>query len=204
MNKDQLLLIAFFGSLWGFIEATLGGVLHLSGAPMSGTILASIGFSILCIARGRGLKASSLAYVALLAASFKFLDAPLFSLPIFYNHIINPAIAIASQGVAFALVFGATKQFSSPQTIARLFAAAGLSALAFNLASLGIFGWQTAHTLSPLNAILVDLPLITILSFVIFKSVKALFSTANLAPKFQAACTVAFSVFAIIARISLH
>ena len=50
-NTRQLVMIAVFGALWGFIEMSLGGVLKTANVPLSGTVLASIGLVVLCAGR---------------------------------------------------------------------------------------------------------------------------------------------------------
>ncbi|HLD45972.1 MAG TPA: hypothetical protein VJC18_11105, partial [bacterium] len=94
--------ILFVGSLWGFLEATLGGLLHLSPLPIAGKIMAPIGFTLLYWAQKNGLKASHLFLAACLAACFKFADVFLFNMPLFSIQIINPAQAIVMQGLCFA------------------------------------------------------------------------------------------------------
>ena len=54
MNK--IITIILFGAIWGLFEATLGGVLHIAHLPFTGTIMASIGFTILYCAMRAGAK----------------------------------------------------------------------------------------------------------------------------------------------------
>jgi len=108
-NKRQSLVyliigILVFGSIWGVLEATLGGFLHLIIFPNKGAIMAGIGVAIMSLALAIYRKPSMLPGIGLVAASFKLLDVWLFFLPITSIHIINPAMAIIFESLAFSLV----------------------------------------------------------------------------------------------------
>ena len=106
MNVKHIATIALFGSVWGFLEATVGGLGHHLHIPFIGTFMTCIGYSILYGALRSGLRPAGLVAVALVAASFKFADSWLFGLPPTHILILNPANSIAMQGLAFGLVFG--------------------------------------------------------------------------------------------------
>jgi len=93
-----------FGSVWGVLEATLGGFLHLIIFPNKGAIMAGIGVAIMGSALAIYRKPSMLPGIGIVAASFKLLDVWLFALPIASIHIINPAMAIIFESLAFSLV----------------------------------------------------------------------------------------------------
>ena len=204
MKTDKFLTVAMLGTLWGFLEATLGGALHMTYAPFTGTIMSSIGLTILFAGSRRGLKAHHLAYISLIAASFKFLDIWLFSLPLLDQKVINPATAIASLGLAASFVI-------RPNTLklrnmsARFFASAAIGVIAFNTISVFLYGWQTFHTLSPLKTALVVVPAMAILASVFSKILimaeeRLPFQT----PAFlKTAFSISFIAFAILARSSL-
>ena len=96
--------ILVFGSIWGFLEATLGGFLHMIIFPNKGAIMSGIGVSLMAAALAIYKKPSMLPGVGITAASFKLLDVWLFYLPITSIHIINPAMAIIFESLAFGLV----------------------------------------------------------------------------------------------------
>ena len=96
--------ILVFGSIWGFLEATLGGFLHMVIFPNKGAIMSGIGVALMGSALAIYKKPSMLPGIGIVAASFKLLDVWLFALPIASIHIINPAMAIIFESLAFSLV----------------------------------------------------------------------------------------------------
>ncbi len=96
--------ILVFGSMWGFLEATLGGFLHMVIFPNKGAIMGGIGVAIMASALAIYKKPSMLPGIGIIAALFKLLDVWLFALPIASIHIINPAMAIIIESLAFSLV----------------------------------------------------------------------------------------------------
>lgn len=96
--------ILVFGSLWGFLEATLGGFLHVIIFPNKGAIMSGIGLAIMASALAIYKKPSMLPGIGIVAASFKLLDVWIFSLAINSVHIINPAMAIIFESLAFGAV----------------------------------------------------------------------------------------------------
>jgi len=96
--------ILVFGSIWGFFEATLGGFLHMIIFPNKGAIMGGIGVSLMAVALAIYKKPSMLPGIGIIAASFKLLDVWLFALPATSIHIINPAMAIIFESLAFGLV----------------------------------------------------------------------------------------------------
>ena len=95
--------ILVFGSIWGFLEATLGGFLHMIIFPNKGAIMSSIGVAIMASALAIYGKPGLSVGIGVIAASFKLLDVIIFALPITSIHIINPAMAIIFEALAFAL-----------------------------------------------------------------------------------------------------
>lgn len=97
MDKLRLLFgILIFGSLWGFLEATLGGFLHFIHLPQKGIIMASVAVWIMSMTRvmyrrpgmqlGMGIVA-----VALKSSNALFLGAD----------VVRPMIAILMEAVVF-------------------------------------------------------------------------------------------------------
>ena len=96
--------ILVFGSIWGFLEATLGGFLHMILFPNKGAIMSGIGVAVMASALAIYRKPAMLAGIGIVAASFKLLDIWLFSLSPASIHVINPAMAIIFESLAFSLV----------------------------------------------------------------------------------------------------
>ena len=96
--------IVVFGSIWGFMEATLGGFLHMIVFPNKGAIMSGIGVATMASALAIYRKPAMLPGIGIVAASFKLLDVWLFSLPVASIHIVNPAMAIIFESLAFGLV----------------------------------------------------------------------------------------------------
>ena len=108
-NKRQGLVhliigILVFGSIWGFLEATLGGFLHMIIFPNKGAIMGGIGVAIMASALAIYKKPSMLLGIGIIAASFKLLNVWFLFVPITSIHIINPAMAIIFESLAFSLV----------------------------------------------------------------------------------------------------
>ena len=99
-----LIGILVFGSIWGFLEATLGGFLHMIIFPNKGAIMSGIGIAIMASALAVYRKPVMLPGIGIVAASFKLLDVWLFALPAASIHIINPAMAIVFESLAFGMV----------------------------------------------------------------------------------------------------
>ena len=97
MNRSSITTIAVFGTLWGFIEATLGNALHLLNLPFSGTILASIALIIILIARIYNPEKGSTFLMAVIAAFIKAIS--------FSTVKIGPFVAILMEGILIEIVF---------------------------------------------------------------------------------------------------
>lgn len=96
--------ILVFGSIWGLVEATLGGFLHLTHFAYKGAITGGIGMSIMAtfvVVYGRP---RLVFWIAVIAALFKSLSAVIYGQPIFAPFVVNPASAILLEGLAFSLV----------------------------------------------------------------------------------------------------
>lgn len=96
--------IVVFGSIWGLVEATLGGALHLIHFGYKGAITGGIGLAIMAafVVVYRRPKLAFL--LAVIAALFKPLSAVIYGQPIFAPFVVNPASAILVEGLAFSLV----------------------------------------------------------------------------------------------------
>jgi hypothetical protein len=96
--------VLVFGSIWGFLEATLGGFLNLIIFPNKGAIMGGIGMAIMGAALAIYRKPGMLPGIGIVAASFKWLNAWLLFVPASAVQIINPAMAIIFEALAFSLV----------------------------------------------------------------------------------------------------
>jgi len=96
--------ILVFGSIWGLFEATLGGFLNLVLFPNKGAIMAGIGMAIMGTALAIYRRPAMLAGIGIVAASFKLLNVWLLFVPINGVQVINPAMAIIFESLAFGLV----------------------------------------------------------------------------------------------------
>ncbi|MDH4067573.1 MAG: hypothetical protein OEU97_01390 [Dehalococcoidia bacterium] len=106
-SRDILRLfigILVFGSIWGLVEATLGGALHLVHFAYKGAITGGFGMAIMA-AFVVTYRRPKLAFcIAVTAALFKPLSALIYGQPIFAPFVYNPASAILLEGLAFSLV----------------------------------------------------------------------------------------------------
>lgn len=205
--KSTWMTVLFIGSLWGFLEATLGGVLHLSPVPFSGRIMAPIGFALMFWGMKNGLKAHQLFCVSLIAASFKFFDIFLFSLPLSHISIVNPAQSIAMQGLCFAALSSLfRKQENSWQGTALLalpLYSIGWLLFAFN--SSFVFQYQAGPSFANLAKSVNGLLVGTMLSVLVLSLARVILSRHSqirpaLSFRLQVAATSALTALAVVAR----
>jgi hypothetical protein len=98
-----LIAILLFGSVWGFLEATLGGFFNMVIFPNKGAIMSGIGVAIMGTALAIYRKPAMMPGIGMVAASFKLLNVWIF-VPISVTHIINPAMAIIFESLAFSVI----------------------------------------------------------------------------------------------------
>jgi hypothetical protein len=101
MSKRNILLILFFGSLWGFSEVFLGKALYSSNIHYPGVILSILALGILGIAYALIQKAGAMALIAVVATIFRFINAGPF-----FCHLL----AIFSLGVGFDIAMQLFKE----------------------------------------------------------------------------------------------
>lgn len=112
-KKDILKWGLLFGSIWGFIEATLGFALHLAYLP-SGTILYPIALLIMTYAYQKTEDLRVIGFSAVVATIIKLTNVfLLFALIPDYTtlmivKIVNPAVALLVEGAFFALAMKVT------------------------------------------------------------------------------------------------
>jgi hypothetical protein len=96
--------ILVFGSIWGLVEATLGGALHLVHFAYKGAITGGIGMLIMATFVVMYRRPKLVFFIAAIAALFKPLSAVIYGQPVFAPFVVNPASAILVEGLAFSLV----------------------------------------------------------------------------------------------------
>jgi hypothetical protein len=140
--------ILVFGSVWGLIEATLGGALHLIHFTYKGAITGGIGMSIMAVFVVMYRQPKLAFLLAVIAALFKPLSAIIYGQPIFAPFVYNPASAILLEGLAFSLVVSLLfKGFESSikMRIGTGVAAGYLSIILFGVlaSAVGMGNWAT-------------------------------------------------------------
>jgi hypothetical protein len=96
--------ILVFGSVWGLVEATLGGFLHLVHYQYAGAITGGIAMSIMAAFVVMYRRPRLAFWIAAIAAMFKPLSALIYAQPVSSPFVYNPASAILLEGLAFTLV----------------------------------------------------------------------------------------------------
>lgn len=124
--------IICFGSLWGALEATLGGA--LANLPNHGAVMANIGFLIMgaaiAIYKRPGVALAS----GFVAASFKLLSAVLFGVSPLAKMILNPMAAIILEALALDVVVVVFWEWYHKSRLVR----AGVGALGMYLSYIGV------------------------------------------------------------------
>jgi hypothetical protein len=138
--------ILVFGSVWGLVEATLGGGLHLIHFAYKGAVTGGIGLAIMAtfVVIYRRPKLAFL--LAVIAALFKPLSAVIYGQPIFAPFVVNPGSAILLEGLAFSLVVSMVFRGFQSSVKARIstgVSAGYLSAILYGIlaSSLGMGNW---------------------------------------------------------------
>ena len=79
MKREYILGILFYGTLWGAVEAILGGVLYRARAPYASVPVTILGFCILAVARAHLARPGSSTLIGCCAMLYKFLNSPFFA-----------------------------------------------------------------------------------------------------------------------------
>ncbi len=98
------LTIIVIGSVWGLFEMTLGGFLHAIHLPQKGAIMGGLAISFMAIFITITKKPTLVPILGVIAASFKPLGAIVVGVPVGSPFVINPAIAIVMEALAFSAV----------------------------------------------------------------------------------------------------
>jgi len=118
--------VLVFGSIWGLLEATLGGALHLIHFTYKGAITGGIGMAIMATFLVMYRRPKLVFWLGVIAALFKPLSAVIYGQPTFAPFVVNPASAIILEALAFALVVSLLFKGFESSIKARI--AAGISA----------------------------------------------------------------------------
>jgi hypothetical protein len=118
--------IVVFGSIWGLVEATLGGALHLAHFAYKGAVTGGIAMAIMGAFVFMYRRPKLAFWLGVIAALFKPLSALIYGQPVFSPFVVNPASAILLEGLAFTLVVSLLFKGFESSIKARI--AAGISA----------------------------------------------------------------------------
>jgi hypothetical protein len=118
--------IVLFGSIWGLLEATLGGFLHLTQLAHTGAVMGGIGTSIMAAFVVTYRRPKLVFLIGVIAALFKPLSAVIYGQPIFSPFVTNPASAILLEALSFSLVVSLL--FEGFENSIKVRIAAGISA----------------------------------------------------------------------------
>ncbi len=83
---------------------SLGGYLHLIHFPDKGALLGGIGFALMAWFTAMTRRPRLVPWLGLIAASFKLPDAVLLHASLLSPSVVNPAMAIIIEALAFRLV----------------------------------------------------------------------------------------------------
>jgi hypothetical protein len=165
------LTVIVIGSVWGLFEMTLGGFLHAIHFPQKGAIMGGLAISFMAIFVTMTGKPSLVPILGVIAASFKPLDAVIFGVPVGSPFIVNPALAIVMEALAFSAVAVVLKTAISKHLLARAGTGilAGSLGYVFYAAFASVFGlgmWPTLALAEKLQLILVNATPIAIMGAV--------------------------------------
>lgn len=102
LTTRELVTIAIFGTLWGIVEMTLGGVLKSLDIPMAGMFLSAVGLTIAMIGRMFVPKRGSTLFIGVIAMLLKLLSLG--------GVIIGPMVGIFTEALAAELVLSMKKE----------------------------------------------------------------------------------------------
>jgi hypothetical protein len=153
--------ILVFGSIWGLVEATLGGALHLIHFAYKGAITGGIAMAIMAAFVVTYRQPKLVFWLGVIAALFKPLSAIIYGQPIFSPFVVNPASAILLEALAFTLVVSLL--FRGFESSIKTRIAAGISAgylssilYAILASSVGMGNWASWDLTHRVTAALTD------------------------------------------------
>lgn len=114
------LTVLVIGSVWGMLEMTLGGFLHAIHLPQKGAIMGGLAVSFMSVFITITGKPFLVPILGIIAALFKPFNAVIYGVPLFSPFVINPAIAIIMEALAFTAVAVVLKNAIDKFLIARV------------------------------------------------------------------------------------
>lgn len=136
----RLLIILFYGSLWGIMEASLGYALHFLPVLVAGGILFPVAFGILFRAYQTSGHRVDMLYVGLLAALIKSVNLLMPQISIWKT--INPMISIVFEALTITVAFGIIAQKKPLRTLGAI----SLASIGWRALYLGFMGGQYQMT----------------------------------------------------------
>ncbi len=106
--KKHICIIAFYGAIWGLVEATLGHALHILPVKLGWMLWFPIAFYFMKIVYLKTGKHWSVIITALIAAIIKLVD--LFA-PVRIDYVINPAVSIVLESLAVYTIFRVVSRY---------------------------------------------------------------------------------------------
>jgi hypothetical protein len=153
--------ILVFGSIWGLVEATLGGALHLIHFAYKGAITGGIAMAIMAAFVVTYRQPRFVFWLGVIAALFKPLSALIYGQPIFAPFVVNPASAILLEALAFTVVVSLL--FKGFESSIKTRIAAGISAgylstilYAILASTIGMGNWASWGLTERITAALTD------------------------------------------------
>jgi len=134
---DVVIAVLVFGSIWGLLEATLGGFLHLIHFTHKGAIMGGVGMAIMAAFVVTRRHPGLLIGVGCTAALFKLLSPVVYGQPLLAPFVVNPAVAIILESLAFSLVVSLL--YSRFERNVRMRVAAGIAAGYLSITFYAIF-----------------------------------------------------------------
>ena len=113
------LIVIVIGSIWGLFEMSLGGFLHAIHFPQKGAIMGGLAISFMAVFITITGKPSLVPILGIIAASFKLVDSIILGVPLVSPFVINPAIAIVMEALAFSAVTVVLKTAIDKRLLAR-------------------------------------------------------------------------------------
>jgi hypothetical protein len=158
---NTIIGILVFGSIWGLVEATLGGALHLIHFTYKGAITGGVAMAIMAAFVVTYRRPKFVFWLGVIAALFKPLSALIYGQPIFAPFVVNPASAILLEALAFTVVVSLLfKGFESSikTRIAAGISAGYLSAVLYAIlaSTIGMGNWASWGLTERVTAALTD------------------------------------------------
>ncbi len=151
-RKKQLVELALtllvVGSVWGFLEMTLGSFLHAIHFPQKGAVMGGIAVSLMAFFTTITGKPGLVPLLGVIAALLKPFSALIYGVPVLSPFIVNPSLAIILEALAFSAVVITFKKALEKSIPAKISAGMLAGALGITLyaAVASVFGlgmWAT-------------------------------------------------------------